>query len=167
LTDNVGRTVPFADSIVLMTTNIGQPHFLNPELNFDQAKVEAVAELGQTYRSEFLNRFNGRQNILCFNRLNVESIQKIVHREISNIDVIYREQGIGTVISEEDLVMFCRDHYDPTLGARGLPGYLQSNLEPVLVNRLLEKPDSRATLNVGYDQTSRQFTYGFTEHANG
>ena len=30
LTDNVGRTVSFSESIIIMTTNIGQPHFLNP-----------------------------------------------------------------------------------------------------------------------------------------
>ncbi len=33
LTDNVGRTVSFSESIIIMTTNIGQPHFLNPRFH--------------------------------------------------------------------------------------------------------------------------------------
>ena len=37
LTDNVGRTVSFSESIIIMTTNLGQPHFLNPDLTPTEA----------------------------------------------------------------------------------------------------------------------------------
>ena len=42
------------------------------------------------------------------------------------------------VVSEEDLKAFCKDHYDPAIGARGLPGFIQANLEPIIVNLILE-----------------------------
>ncbi|MGE4250098.1 MAG: AAA family ATPase, partial [Parvibaculaceae bacterium] len=64
LTDNVGRTVSFSESIIIMTTNIGQPHFLNAKLSVEEANGEAIREIEKTYRSEFLNRFAGRQNII-------------------------------------------------------------------------------------------------------
>ena len=93
LTDNVGRTVSFEDSSILMTTNIGQPHFLDQTIPFEEAERLALKDLSETYRSELLNRFAGRQNIICFNRLELDSIQKIVAREIAKMDAAYSERG--------------------------------------------------------------------------
>jgi len=44
-----------------MTTNIGQTHFLDVSVSTEESQAAAMTELGTTYRSEFLNRFNGRQ----------------------------------------------------------------------------------------------------------
>lgn len=138
LTDNVGRTVSFSDSIIIMTTNIGQPHFLNPDLTFDQGVEAAMEEVGKTYRSEFLNRFAGRQNIICFNKLDLASIQKIVRREFDNMNQTYGQDGIEIVVSDDDLQAFCAAHYDPAIGARGLPGFIQTTIEPIIVNMILD-----------------------------
>jgi ATP-dependent Clp protease ATP-binding subunit ClpB len=156
LTDNIGRTVQFGDAIIIMTTNIGQAHFLG--LDFAEGEKAAILELNGTYRNEFLNRFAGRRNIICFNRLDLESMQKIVKREINNIDMTYRDQGITTVMSDEAIAEFSADHYDPAEGARGLPGYIQVNLEPIIVNGLLDNPDVTGTLRVGYDKAKKSFT---------
>ena len=47
------------------------------------------------------------------------------------------------VVSEEDLKAFCKDHYDPAIGARGLPGFIQANIEPIIVNLILETTQPR------------------------
>jgi ATP-dependent Clp protease ATP-binding subunit ClpB len=163
LTDNVGRVVSFADAIIIMTTNIGQSHFLDLTASVEQQRIDALAELAQTYRSEFLNRFNGRQNIICFNRLGLDSVEKIVRREINQIDEVYREQGITTLISDADVISFCKSQYDPMVGARGLPGYIQVNLEPVIVNRLIEDPNVRGTLHVTWDAENKRFAVDLVE----
>ena len=155
LTDNVGRTVSFSESIIIMTTNIGQPHFLDRALTFAEASAAAVEEVGKTYRSEFLNRFAGRQNIVCFNRLDLASIEKIVRREFDGMDRTYSQDGLHVRIADADLKAFCEAHYDPAIGARGLPGFIQTNIEPIIVNMILDgtasgdihlhfKPESKA-----------------------
>jgi ATP-dependent Clp protease ATP-binding subunit ClpB len=156
LTDNVGRTVSFSESIIIMTTNLGQPHFLNPELTPSEAVQAALEEVGKTYRSEFLNRFAGRQNIVCFNKLDLASIEKIVRREFDSIDRTYGPDGIKLVVNEEDLKAFCKDHYDPAIGARGLPGFIQANIEPIIVNLILETT-RRGTLTLRYDAATSKF----------
>jgi ATP-dependent Clp protease ATP-binding subunit ClpB len=165
LTDNVGRVVSFDESIIIMTSNIGQPYFLDAALPFEDAKALANVELEKTYRSEFLNRFNGRQNIICFNRLDLDSIERIVRREIGDLDAAYATNGIDAVIEDLDLKAFCRDHYDPKMGARGLPGYIQANLEPIIVNRILERPDCKGVFRIAYAGDRKAFEVTFQEAA--
>jgi ATP-dependent Clp protease ATP-binding subunit ClpB len=138
LTDNVGRTVSFADSIIIMTTNLGQPHFLDTSLTFEEAGAAAMEEVGKTYRSEFLNRFNGRENIVPFNRLGLDSIERIVRREFDGLNNTYAQEGIEVAIADEELKKFCAAKYDPAVGARGLPGTIQTTVEPIIVDMILE-----------------------------
>lgn len=138
LTDNVGRVADFSESIIVMTTNIGQPHFLNMELSFDVAEQMAKVDLDEQYRPEFLNRFNGRQNIVCFNRLELDSIERIVMREIHDLATSYTSLGVNVIVPEDDIKKFCAEQYDARTGARGLPGFINSNLEPQVTNFILD-----------------------------
>ncbi len=161
LTDSLGRTVDFSNAYIGFTTNIGQAHFLDTTLSDEQAEALAVEELKKSYRSEFLNRFAGRQNILCYKRLGVGAIEKIVAREIKSINENYGEQGITVNVTPQDVKAFCQAKYDPTSGARGLPGYLQANLEPIIVNSLLEHPDRRGVVNFRFDAAAGDFVAAF------
>lgn len=155
LTDNLGRTVSFTDSIIIMTTNTGQPHFLNKEITFETAKELALEDLASTYRSEFLNRFSGRQNIVCFNKLEVHHIEKIVSREIVKLAASYLESKIEVVVADDAVQKFCRDHYDPIIGARGLPGFIAAHLEPILADLALEGYVGKAS--VTYNEIIKNF----------
>jgi ATP-dependent Clp protease ATP-binding subunit ClpB len=156
LTDNVGRTVSFSEAIIIMTTNIGQAHFLNPSLTVAEANATALEEVGKTYRSEFLNRFAGRQNIVCFNKLDLPSIERIVRREFDSMDKTYAADGINLTVTDADLKAFCKGHYDPAIGARGLPGFIQANIEPIVVNMILES-DKRGNVNLSYNSKKAVF----------
>jgi ATP-dependent Clp protease ATP-binding subunit ClpB len=155
LTDNLGRTVSFADSIIIMTTNIGQPHFLNEELTWEEAETLAYEDLNNTYRPEFLNRFAGRENIVCFRKLEVEHIEHIVMREINKISGVYGEEGIVITIQGQTITNFCADHYDPVIGARGLPGYIETNLEPIFADFAID--GFTGNLSVKYDTETKSF----------
>jgi ATP-dependent Clp protease ATP-binding subunit ClpB len=165
LSDSVGRTVSFADAIVIMTTNIGQTHFLDLQQSQADAEKDALEELGQRYRSELLNRFNGRQNIICFNRLELPAMEKIVRREITAIDASYRDQGISTFITDESVHEFCKAQYNPILGARGLPGYITANLEPIIVNTLLEDRNANGVLNMTWNNETKCFDVALEERS--
>lgn len=148
LTDNVGRTVSFADAIIVMTSNIGQTAFLDTSMSFEEASKVALEELGRSFRSEFLNRFAGRQNILCFRPLDPAAIKKIVAREIAVLDSLYGPQGVHIAPMDQAVIdAFCADRYDATEGARGLPGYITALLEPVLAGRVLDGGAGMATIS--------------------
>ena len=69
-----------------MTTNLGQPHFLDTTSGRARTRRSPSRrwKRWKTYRSEFLNRFAGRQNIICFNTLGSALIEKIVAREFDS-----------------------------------------------------------------------------------
>jgi len=143
LTDNVGRVADFSESIIIMTTNIGQPHFLNMDLSFDDAEKLAKVDLDEQYRPEFLNRFNGRQNIICFNRLELDSIEKIVKRELVDVANSYKHSNVDVVVSDACIEKFCEENYDARTGARGLPGFIISQLEPQVTDFILDGNSGR------------------------
>ena len=91
------------------------------------------------------------------------AIEKIVTREIKSIDDNYSDQGITVHVTPQDIKAFCDAKYDPTSGARGLPGYIQANLEPVIVNSLLEHPDRRGVVNFRYDTATGDFVAAFEQ----
>jgi ATP-dependent Clp protease ATP-binding subunit ClpA len=157
LTDNHGRTVNFSESMVIMTTNIGQSFFLDTTLSTEESERLANIELDQIYRPEFLNRFGGRENIVCFKRLGIDSIVKIVKRELSGLKSAYRENNIEVVFSDECIRTFCEDHYDAKHGARGLQGYIVAHIEPLIVNMILEQGIENVRLNLVYNKTTKSF----------
>lgn len=160
LTDNRGLTVSFAESIVIMTSNIGQPELLDTSMTVEERQHAALEVLVQTpgIRPEFLNRFAGRQNILFFNALSIETIAKIVRREINQLDAAYKDAGVTIIMPDDVVESFCKDLYDPQVGARGLPGFIQANLEPIIANTILENPTFKGTFKVGYDTANKRFT---------
>lgn len=163
LTDNIGRTVDFSDIIIIMTSNIGQPYYLDMSLTDEEAKDLATEELNKTYRSELLNRFNGRENILHFRRLPLQVIERIIHREIGRLHNSYQSKGLGIEITDVCITNFCRDHYDPIRGARGLPGYIRANLRPILVNHILSNPNAKGTFKISYNVEKKTFEVTFVQ----
>ena len=163
LTDNIGRTVDFSETIIIMTSNIGQTYYLDSSLTDFEAVEKANEELCKTYRSELLNRFNGRENILHFHRLTMETIQRIIRREIDKMNQSYAEKGLSVEISNESVKNFCNDHYDIIRGARGLPGYIKANLRPIIVNHMLEYPNDNGYFDVQYNTETKTFDVNFVK----
>lgn len=157
LTDNRGLTVSFSEAVIIMTTNIGQKNFLDPSMSYDEAVAETIQELDNTYRLEFLNRFNGRQNIVCFNALDLNVIERIAAREISKLNAQIKSQGrdIRIILNDASLAAICKDHYSPANGARGIPGYFAAKVHPVIANMLLESDLSTGTVRIAYDKKTR------------
>ncbi len=157
LTDNHGRTVNFSESMIIMTTNIGQTFFLDDNLSDAESERLANLELDEKYRPEFLNRFAGRQNIVCFRRLGLDSIEKIVRRELTDLNRAYRESGLDIVVSDESLKTFCAENYEPRNGARGLQGYVVSNIEPLIADLILENKVASTKLELVYESATKSF----------
>ena len=165
LTDRRGITVSFSESIILMTSNIGQEELLDQNMSIADRHEAALNVLTSRpgIRPEFLNRFAGRQNISFFNALEPSTIAKIVRKEINSIDRNYRDRGIETRMSDEEIMKFVEATYDPKTGARGPVGLIGVGVEPLLTNTILEVPDFTGVFNVRYD--SGQFTADMVENA--
>lgn len=160
LTDNIGRTVDFSEAIIVMTSNIGQKYYLDTSLSDEEAIEKANEELNSTYRSELLNRFNGRENIFHFKRLDMPTIEKIVRREINNLSKAY-EENMYIQMSDSEIEKFCKDQYDPIKGARGLPGFIKAHLRPKLVDEMLLNNSEKPTFWIRYDKETKDFYFDY------
>jgi ATP-dependent Clp protease ATP-binding subunit ClpB len=155
LTDNVGRTVTFGDAIVLMTSNLGQHNFLDKSLNRKEQFEKTMNEMKQHgLRPEFLNRFNGRENIVPFNTLNNDIIKMIVSREIKKINAAYEEEGVSLDMADKAKEDFIAAKYNPDTGARGPTGYINAHVESKLARTILMNPDAQGVMQVTYNKAS-------------
>lgn len=159
LTDRRGITVSFSESIILMTSNIGQEELLDMDMSLKDRQEAALRVLTSKpgIRPEFLNRFAGRQHISFFNALDLPTIGRIVRKEVGSIDMAYRSSGIETRMSDEEIMKFAQATYDPKTGARGPVGLIQVGIEPLLTNSILEEPDFKGVFEVSWNADSGQF----------
>ncbi|MDE2335699.1 MAG: AAA family ATPase, partial [Alphaproteobacteria bacterium] len=162
LVDRRGVKASFANSINILTSNIGAKYFLDESLTFEQAKEKALADLwnpegdpsdpsGQKgFRPEFLNRFTG---IFCFNRLGQVEIIKIANKSLKELNQWVAENGISVSMPEKDLKAMCEDQYDPKNGGRGIMNYIENNITSDVADTLLEHPGTHGTVEVTYTPT--------------
>jgi ATP-dependent Clp protease ATP-binding subunit ClpB len=124
LTDGQGRTVDFANAVLIMTSNLGAG---GP----DEVVMHAVR---QHFRPEFLNRID---EIVMFHRLGREHIGEIVALQVEHLRQRLSDRGLGL-----ELTAAARDHlaetgYDPDFGARPLKRVLQRQVaDPIALGVL-------------------------------
>lgn len=141
LTDTQGRVVSFEHTILLFTTNTGSENFLHEGMTFDEQMEATLEDLSDTYRAEFLNRFNGRENIVGFKVLPIEVIELIARGQINKLNRGFSDNNIdlSVVMDDEDISRLVKFQYKPARGARGIDGTFRSNVYPKFARLIMEK----------------------------
>ncbi len=139
LTDAKGRTVNFRNSVIILTSNVGSEYINRmQEIGFGggseaesvmNLKNKVLASLRDQFRPEFLNRLD---DIIVFNTLSPEAIERIVLIQIGKVKERLAEKDIELSISPEVLAALAKEGYDPQYGARPLKRLIQTKiLNPV------------------------------------
>lgn len=159
LTDGQGRTVNFAHSVIIMTSNIGarllstgtkkigfdlrrdqeNKEEKNPELygghSYREAKEMILKEMRQTFNPEFINRID---EILFFHMLDREAMRKIVEIMIADLQKRIAELDLGLEVTEEAKDALAREGYDSVYGARPLRRLIQNKVEDKFSEAMLD-----------------------------
>ena len=135
LTDSRGLTASFKDAIIMMTTNIGTPHFLNESMSFAESKELALQDLRTQYRPEFLGRFGG--NIYCFQRLSMPVLEVIAMKDISRINGLLADRMLEIEIARADMQAMLKAKYVVREGARSILGYIDRNITSGIADLVL------------------------------
>jgi ATP-dependent Clp protease ATP-binding subunit ClpB len=159
--DNIGRRCEFGNAIMPFTTNIGQGPMLRVgtgigEISEEEGYEETMKELEKFFKPEFLNRFEGRENIIILKRLELDSIQRIANRELSNINRFFAPKITATFPAAE-LERFCRTVYSPKVGARGIPGKIKT-IEGYIVDQQLRDENFVGQMTVGFNDKTAMLT---------
>lgn len=145
LTDSLGRTVDFRNTILIMTSNVGAEILqknvsmgfdvgLDANLDFEKTKARLAEETKRVFKPEFLNRLT---EIIYFRSLTKENMREIVRIEAREVAKRLETQGVELVLDENALMFLVDVGYDEKFGARPLRRAVERNLEDPLAEEIL------------------------------
>lgn len=164
LTDGQGRTVDFKNTVIIMTSNIGSDIIqeYGDDSQYQQMKTRVMAELGQHFKPEFINRVD---ETVVFHPLLSEQIKSIASIQVSALIKRLEERDISMTVSEEALSFVAAAGFDPIFGARPLKRSIQHEIENPLAHRLLANEFSAGDhILVELNDNSLTFTVNNLEH---
>lgn len=144
LTDSVGRTVDFKNTVIVITSNLGSRHaerskalgFTNEAdgISYDRLKARVMDEVKKAMSPEFINRID---EIIVFHPLTKDDLRKIVDIMILEIVKRLNEREIKIKMSDSAKDLLIEQGYDPVYGARPLRRAIQKLLEDPLAEKIL------------------------------
>ncbi|MBT6643842.1 MAG: AAA domain-containing protein, partial [Planctomycetaceae bacterium] len=137
LTDSLGHTVDFTNTIVVMTSNVGSQLIqeITKEKGSEEEIREAVQESLETrFLPEFLNRID---ETIIFHPLDERHIHRIVSLQLTQL--VKQSKKAGITLEYQDAVVdeISRLGYDRAYGARPLKRVIQQQLQNALAKELL------------------------------
>ncbi len=128
ITDSHGRTVDFKNTIIIMTSNLGSEHIIKDNTDL------VINELRTTFRPEFLNRID---EIIIFNTLSRESINKIIDMQIKRLESNLSDYNIKVTTTEECKNYIIESAYDINYGARPLRRFISRYIETLIAKKIV------------------------------
>ena len=139
LTDSMGRTVDFKNTIIIMTSNIGSGYLLDglkDDGTIDEENKNLVEEsLRASFKPEFLNRID---DIVMFSPLTSEQVYNIIDLQVEDIRNRLKDLDIKLEITPAAKEYILANSYDVEFGARPVKRYLQTNVETKLGKLIIE-----------------------------
>jgi ATP-dependent Clp protease ATP-binding subunit ClpC len=146
LSDGLGNTVDFKNTIIIMTSNIGARHLQKQRgLGFQSDKEDVIsdkveelvkAEVKKTFNPEFLNRLD---EVILFNALNDADLIQIVELLIQQLNTNLAQRSITISVTDEAKKWILnKTMTDRAYGARPLRRALQKYIEDPLSEALIQ-----------------------------
>jgi len=157
LTDSLGRTVDFKNTIIIMTSNIGtrQLKEFGKGIGFtaqtgenekEHANSVILKALNKSFTPEFINRLD---EIVTFDQLDIASLEKIIDIELAGLYKRIEGCGYHLLLDQEAKRFVAEKGYDVQFGARPLKRSIQNHLEDGLAELIInEEPQAGDTLHV-------------------
>jgi len=146
LTDSLGRKIDFKNTIIIMTSNVGarQLKDFGQGVGFGTAAKVAQADdhsksiienaLKKTFAPEFLNRID---DVIVFNSLEKEDIDKIIEIELSKLYARIADLGYTLTLSDTAKAFIADKGFDKQFGARPLKRAIQKYVEDALAEEII------------------------------
>jgi ATP-dependent Clp protease ATP-binding subunit ClpC len=144
LTDSLGRTVDFRNTIIILTSNVGADVLqrssslgfgsADATRDYEKLKERIMDETKRAFKPEFLNRLT---DIVIFQQLGKEHMSKIVDIEVAKVAKRLLDLGLKLVVSEPARAYLVENGWDEKYGARPLRRAVERHLEDPLAEAML------------------------------
>ena len=163
LTDSKGRIVNFKNTIIIMTSNLGNEIIKQYTIGFTDGADEGQARslrqaemkekidkiLKENFKLEFLNRID---EIVIFKSLTKEVLTKIVDLELVKVEKRLKNKNITLKIAAKVKKLLADKGYDTTFGARPLKRIIQNMILDELALDIIEgkiKDGDKVAIDLG------------------
>ncbi len=146
LTDARGRRVDFKNTVIVMTSNVGDDRFMagaplgfsggaeDSTGDFERIRGSVLEELRHTFRPELLNRID---ETMVFRPLAPAAMEHIAHGFLKDTAQRAQEQGITLTAEDAAVAQLAKEGFDRRYGARPLRRIIRRQVEDILAQQLL------------------------------
>lgn len=153
LKDAKGRMIDFKNTIIIMTSNIGSEEFVKKQStigfstgekaekkdkDFEQVKARVLEEMKNFLTPELLNRIDYK---IVFKHLEKDVLAKIMKNKINVFLEAWKHNSEIALpkYTDKQIKEIIEKIYEPQYGARPLDRYIQDEIEPLLIKKIMEK----------------------------
>lgn len=156
LTDNKGKKVNFKNTIIIMTSNIGQEEFTKKaakigfSIGQDEEKdiiedykksAERIKEnLTDYFSPEFINRID---KILVFNPLDKNKIKKIINIWLNELKQRLENKWFTLTFDTKVINFILKEVYNPDFWAREVRRFIVDNIEEKIAEKIISNKNKK------------------------
>jgi len=177
LTDGKGEEVSFLNTVIIMTTNLGNEKTVDyllsggtgfaKNINYkthttqipekEMVEKNTLDAIRKHFRPEFINRLD---KIVVFNHLDRNSLEKIAELEMSIIMDKLSKKGYSVNYTDEVISALLDKGVDTVKGARGLAQIRREKMEDQLADILIKSTPPRGTIfEISYKNENKDFVF--------
>jgi ATP-dependent Clp protease ATP-binding subunit ClpC len=144
LTDSLGKTVNFKNTIIVLTSNLGIKKFQdfgtgisfsNSKYGNEEAKKEMLLkELKKFFTPEFLNRID---ETIVFNTLTDDNVKEITKLELNKLMKRLSDANYEFTYDDKVIDLIRKVGFDETYGARPIKRAIQDKIEDLISDEVL------------------------------
>ncbi len=144
LSDNLGHTVNFRNTVIIMTSNAGARQITNEGrvgfgtldgvMPYEEIKAGAMNELKKLLSPELINRID---DVIVFDALSKKEVSKILDIQLAELGDRLAEKGLTISLKPKAKEYLIENGYNPAMGARPMKRLLRKEIEDPLSMELL------------------------------
>ncbi len=134
LTDSRGREAHFADTVIIMTSNVGGHAILDHQGSHDELREKVEEQLTAHFRPEFMNRID---DVVIFNQLTKQDLRGIVDIQLRQLSKLLDHRRLHLEVSDAAKDQLVELGHEPAFGARPLKRVILKNLQDPMAEEIL------------------------------
>jgi len=156
LTDGQGRTANFAETVIILTSNLGHDYLQDTQIS-DEDREGVMEEVRDFFRPEFLNRLD---EIVIFHPLSQDDLTQILELLLKKEVKLAAERGLTLEFTEAAKTWMHAQNDHPEWGARPLRRIISRSVREPLADFLLNaNPKSGTTVTIDGQPGAEKLTF--------
>ena len=146
LSDNLGHTVNFRNTVIIMTSNAGARQITTESrvgfnfqqtgvLSYEEIRASAMNELKKILNPELLNRID---DTIVFNALSRDEVSQILDIQLNDLSNRLKEIDLSLFLTDSARDYLIEHGYEPAMGARPMRRLIQKEIEDSIAMAILD-----------------------------